>query len=75
MSENIQHAYDTGLKNASGEKNGRHILKDKEVLEIIDLCKTTNLNCSEIGKIYNISRQAISHIKNNRRHITKITHG
>ena len=46
-----------------GEKNGASVLKEKEVLEIIDLLKNTNLSLREIGDKYGIHKTTVLKIK------------
>ncbi len=64
MSENVKHAFDTGLKNASinpmhGENNGNAILTDKLVIEML---KHQDLSFKEIAEKYNVSKGTIKHI-------------
>lgn len=66
-SENILHAHRIGLKNQSGERNNASKLKEKDVLEIIDLLLSKKYTQKEIGKRYGVSEQAIGDIKNHRR--------
>ena len=46
-----------------GEKNGASVLKEKEVLEIVNLLKNTNLSLQEIGDKYGIHKTTVSKIK------------
>lgn len=55
-SENIQHAFDTGLKISSkGSEHGQSKLTEKEVLEI----RASLLSPKELSLIYNIKRENI----------------
>ena len=62
-SENELHAYKIGLKNAKGENNGRSKLNSFQVRVIR---KTKDLNHTELGEIFNISRSVITLIINNK---------
>jgi len=63
QSKNVKHAYTLGLaKPASGEINGMHKLKERQVLEIKKLLE--NSNDTEIAKLYNVSRRCICKIRN-----------
>ena len=67
VSENTQHSFDTGLqKPAIGETNAMSKLTEKQVLEIKQRLNSGE-SCNSISILYNISRMAVSHIKNNRR--------
>ena len=64
MSENVKHAFDTGLKNASinpskGEDNNNSKLTDELV---VDILKNSNLTYSEIANKYGVSKSTIKHI-------------
>lgn len=59
LSENNYHAYDTGLKDAKGTKNGRCKLTEAQVLEIYH---STDLQVP-LSKKYNVSQTIISSIK------------
>jgi DNA-directed RNA polymerase specialized sigma subunit len=61
-SENIQHAYNMGLNNNSGEEHRLSKLTEKEVLQIRDLCKYKRFTQKEIGIIYNCHNSTISRI-------------
>lgn len=65
--ENRDHAIKNGLvANTRGIKNGMSILTETEVKIIRDLFFIKKLKQSEIGRIFNVSRQVIHHIiKNN----------
>ena len=62
VSENNQHAYNTGLKNAKGERNGFSKFSKEDVLEIRRLDGT--LTRKEIADRYGISLQHLSGIIN-----------
>ena len=76
-SENLSHAYSTGLRTsvsskAIGEKNYRRKLKPEQVVEIKRLLVEGNLTHKEIAKKYGVSRSTIGSINSNRywSHIT-----
>ena len=76
-SENLSHAYSTGLRTsvsskAVGEKNYRRKLKSVQVIEIKRLLAEGNLTYKEIAKKYGVSRSTIGSINSNRywSHIT-----
>lgn len=46
---------------------GAYKLNEKDVIEIRELFKTTNLNDSQIAKMYNVSRVHINGIRNGKR--------
>ena len=73
ISENIKHAYKTGLKSQLGSKNNQSKLIEEEVLEIIELFKTTDLNNREIGDRYSVNDETIRNIRKGRTwtHLTK----
>ena len=50
---------------AKGEKNGNHILFEKDIVEIRKLI-TAGIKLSEIAEIYKVNRQTISDIKYNK---------
>lgn len=61
--ENVQHAFNAGLFNSrKGEKNSNAILNESQVIEI----RASGLKCTELGKIYNVRPEMISHIRNRR---------
>jgi len=71
--ENIQHAFDTGLKiSVKGSNHGRSKLLEKDVLDIVLL--DNSMSKREIAKRYNIGEAAIGKILNGDRwsHITGI---
>ena len=66
-SENLQHAFDNGLKKPpclKGIKNGRAKLTEKEVLEIRRLYKTGDYTQRGLGKMFGVSKLPIGHIVN-----------
>lgn len=66
-SENKLHAYKIGLRevrNMKGEKHPSNKLSQKDVLEIREMCKKSNLPLRKIARRYNVSRGTISNIKN-----------
>jgi predicted XRE-type DNA-binding protein len=60
--ENMQHAYKTGLRNQTGEKNHSTNLKDIEVCQIKDLLNSKRFYQREIGKFYGVTRATITGI-------------
>ena len=66
VSENTQHAYDTGLaKGAQGEKSGSAKLKNEDVLEIRRIAENGKYGVlREIAKKYGIAASVISRIVN-----------
>lgn len=64
-SENIQHAYNTGLMDVKGSKNPFSKLTEKD-LPIIRELITQGRSLSSIGKLYNVSRFTIHDIKSGR---------
>lgn len=70
VEQNNKYRHDQGRsKGAVDEKNRNCKLKDHEVIEIINLLKTTNLTQAEIANMYNVGQTAISKIKLNKRKI------
>lgn len=62
-SENIKHAFRTGLKISNkGEKHGMSFLTEEEVKEIRRLDKETNLNQIQLGEMFNVERTTIGKI-------------
>lgn len=49
-----------------GSKNGRAKLDESQVMEIKHLLKDSDLTMVEIAKRYNVSKQIISRINNNK---------
>jgi len=66
QSENIKHAYKMGLMSHVGEKHNRSKLTNEDIYEIRRLTES-DLNQKEIAKMFNISQQTVSKIKNRRR--------
>jgi hypothetical protein len=64
--ENQLHAYNFGNKDHSGSRNGRSILKEKDVLEIKSLL-SLGKSCKSIATTYGVSYQAINDIRLKRR--------
>lgn len=61
---NVRHCLETGLKiPARGEQVGSNKLTEKEVMEICELLKNSNLSLREIGEKYQVSRYCIHDIK------------
>lgn len=71
--ENIQHAYQTGLRNSVGEHNPGHKLTEKEVFEIIDFLQYTTYTQAEIAVLYNVHEETIGRIKRKKswKHLTQ----
>ena len=63
-SENIQHAYDTGLKKQNGENNNASKLTEKEVKEIIQLLLSKKYTGS---RMYNLSDDYANSIRRKER--------
>jgi hypothetical protein len=61
--ENVNHSIKVLNNSYTGEANPTSKLKNKDVLVI----KNSNLTGVELAKIYNVSGQTISYIKNNKR--------
>lgn len=53
-----------GNKSAVGEANGRSVLCEQQVTEIVDLLKQNKLTMKEIGNMYGITSAAVDHIRN-----------
>lgn len=61
---NVRHALDTGLAiPARGEQVGGNKLTEKQVLEICELLKNSNMSLQQIGNIYGVSKHCIFDIK------------
>ena len=56
----------TRKRSAHGEKQGRSKLTEKQVIEIIEIIKSSNIIDKEIAKKYNVCRQSINFIRNNK---------
>ncbi|MCP4985412.1 MAG: hypothetical protein GY928_04865 [Colwellia sp.] len=61
-SENTKHAFDNKLATAKGERNGRHKLKNQEVLQIKAMLIDGKLTHSDIANKYGVHRVTISDI-------------
>lgn len=64
--QNMRHAIDTGLcipPVFKGSNHGMAKLTEDDVIEIKKLIKENKLKSSEIGKIFNVSKGTINHIK------------
>ena len=61
-SQNVQHAYDTGLSTSRGEKNGRNILCEKDVLHIRELFKEKEMTRMEISAMYGVTLSCLDNI-------------
>lgn len=73
QSENVRHAYDTGLtKHLIGEDMYNARFTEEQVLDILSRAESGERIC-DIAKIYNCSHQTISGIKNgyNWKHLSK----
>jgi len=64
LSDNIKHAYRTGLASNKG-KNAK--LNVSDVLEIRNLLRTTELTQVKIGEMFNVSSQTINQINTGRK--------
>ena len=66
--QNIQHAYDTGLKaivpTTKGEKVWSAKLKEEQVLEIRRLAEETTITRIQLSEKYNVTQHCISRIVN-----------
>ncbi len=65
VSENRQHAYDTGLNNPesfSGEKNGRSKINKEDVLLIRKMKSETKITYTELATMFNVCSNQISKI-------------
>lgn len=64
-SENLKHAYDTGLKGKKiGEQNPKSKLKEQDIKDICNMLVYKRMSCKDIGKIYNVDNSVINDIKN-----------
>ena len=61
--ENSIHSIEVGLFNPYGEDNNISKLKDKDVIEIVNLMKEGKLKQTEIAKIYKVGKGTIRDIK------------
>lgn len=71
-SENLSHAYNTGLRTsvsskAIGQKNYKRKLKPEQVIEIKRLLAEGNLTHKEIATKFSVARSTITEIKSGRR--------
>jgi len=73
-SENIIHAYETGLRNTKGENCNLAKLTESEVFEICEMYNS-GVSQREIAAKFNVSRRCISHIITGKtwKHLTGIT--
>ena len=62
-SQNMKHAFATGLVNNTGEKNGQSKLSESNVIEIKKMLKNGNISQYKIASIYGVSRSCIQGIK------------
>lgn len=62
QSENIYHAFRTGLKSANGEKNSRAKLSEKQVLEIKSKFKPRIVGYKTLAREYGVSDSTIREI-------------
>jgi len=60
--QNVKHAFDTGLANNTGEKNGKSKLVIEDVINIKQLLKS-GLSQYKISSMFNVSRSCILGIK------------
>ena len=60
-SGNMIHAYENGLKDACGENNGNHKLKNRDILKIRKLIKK-GIKQNKIAKMFNVGSATISYI-------------
>jgi len=59
--ENIQHAFDIGLKTSVGENNGRHLLKEHQVIEAyMEVYRGSTI--ASAARKYNVSESCIRDI-------------
>ena len=65
-SENMKHAYDHGLKNSDGVKNGRCKLTESDVLFVRDNFRRGDkaCGCAALAKRFGVVRQTISAVVN-----------
>lgn len=62
-SENMNHAFQTGLQSLIGEKNTQSKLKNNEIIEIKKFLLSSKLKNNEIAKKFKVSPSTISDIK------------
>ena len=61
--ENMEHAFNTGLANNTGEKNGMAKLTEFKVMEIKALLAEGNLSQYKIADLFGVSRSCVLGIK------------
>lgn len=61
-SRNIKHAFELGLNSSKGEDNGRHILKESDVLDIYDLL-SKGVDMVSIANKFNVHPCTVKDIK------------
>ncbi len=59
-SENIRHAFDTGLSSAKGERNSQAKLTKENILEIRELYKTGRYIHKQLAKRFNVTKNCIA---------------
>lgn len=65
VQENTVHGFKgLGSYVAKGEDTFHAKLKETQVVEIKELLKTTDLNCCQLGRFFNVDRKTIADIKN-----------
>jgi hypothetical protein len=64
--DNIRHAFKNELHYRKGEFNGKSKLNEHQVMEIYTLAQRGDTQQSEIGKLYKVSSETVSAIKNKR---------
>lgn len=65
MKETKRQLFEQGLHGKTdGEINGMHVLKEDEVLKIVELLKSNKYTHSQIANMYNVSRSNIGAIAN-----------
>jgi hypothetical protein len=62
-SENMKHAYRSGLHSMKGERNSNSTLKEKDIL-VIHCLYLNGMNQETIGILYNITHTMVSYIVN-----------
>lgn len=60
--ENIEHAVRTNLRDNKGEKNYFHKITEQDVKEIRQLYKTGNYTYRQLGKMFGLYEDHVSHI-------------
>lgn len=64
--QNMEHAVENNLMNRKGEKNGKSILTEKDVLNIRKMGSNKKYTLVNIAKEYNVSDRTIGSIMNKR---------